>query len=167
MLAKLNVLQTWVIDFLAVCAGIVAFGIMILVTVDVFMRYFLNNPLQHVFEISGHSLVLMTFLAAPWVLKVDQHVKMEGVLAQFSIKNQHLLNFITSLLGVFICLVLFVFGFEGTWDYYKRGLPFPGMLRIPQYPILFVIVVSYFLLLLQFAGRGYRYFKSWRGSAEY
>jgi TRAP-type mannitol/chloroaromatic compound transport system permease small subunit len=160
---KVSITIDWIINILAICAGVVTFGVMVLVSVDVIMRYYLNRPLENVFEITGHSLVFMTFLAAPWVLKIDQHVKMEGLLSWFSEKDQCFINFITSLLGVIICLVLFVFGFEGTWDYYERGLWFPGGARIPQYPILSIIVIAYFFLMLQFLRRAYGYLKRWRG----
>ena len=112
---RVNITIDWIINILAICAGIVTFGIMVLVSVDVIMRYYLNRPLENVFEITGHSLVFMTFLAAPWVLKLDQHVKMEGVVSWFSEKNQYFIRFVTSLLGAGICLVLFVFGFEGLY----------------------------------------------------
>lgn len=148
---------------MAVCGGIVTVAITLLVCVDVFMRYFLNSPLENVFEITQHSLVFMTFLVAPWVLRRDQHVKMEGVLGYFSPKAQSGIKTLTSLLGAFICLILFWYGFQGTWDYYKRELWFPGGMRIPQYPILAVIVIAYFLLFIQFLRRSHGYLKQWKG----
>jgi len=118
--------------------------------------------LEYVFEITQHSLVFMTFLVAPWVLRNDQHVKMEGVLSHFSPKTRAIFNTLTSLLGALICFVLFWFGFQGTWDYFERGLWFPGGMRIPQYPILSVIVFAYLLLFLQFVRRSHRFLKKWR-----
>jgi len=149
-------------DFLAIFGCLVVVGITVLVGVDVLMRYLFNRPIENVFEITQHSLVFMTFLAAPWVLKRDQHVRMEGVLNQFDPKTRSLLNLITSVLGAVICLVLFIYGFQGTWDYYQRGLWFPGGMRIPQYPILTVIVVAYLMLFIQFLRRGYGYLREWR-----
>ena len=150
------------INVLAFCGGAVTVGITFLVGVDVVMRYTLNSPLENVFEITEHSLVFMTFLVAPWVLRHEQHVKMEGVLSHFSPKTQAFINTMTSLLGALICLVLFWYGLQGTWDYYTRGLWFPGGMRIPQYPILSVIVVAYLLLFMQFLRRSHGYLIKWR-----
>jgi len=150
-----------IIGFLAICGAVIMAGVTLLVGTDVVMRYFFNHPIENVNEITEHCLVYITFLVAPWILKLDQHVRMEGVLGQFNLKNQLLINFITSILGSVICAILFISGFQGTYDYYQRGLWFPGGMRIPQYPILLALVVSYLLLFIQFLRRTYEYFRSW------
>ena len=152
-----------VIEISAVLGAVILAGITLLVGTDVVMRYLLSRPIENVFEITEHSLVFITFLVAPWVLKKDQHVKMDGVLNQFSLRNRFLINSITSGLGTIICLILFVYGFIGTWDYFERDLVFPGGMRIKQYPILSIIVVSYFMLFLQFIRRTKSFYRKWRG----
>ena len=148
-----------IINLLAICAGILLIGIMLLTSIDVTMRYLFNNPIDDVLEIGEHILVFLTFLPAAWVLRKDRHVRMEGVISQFSFRTQTVFNVITSSMGALICLALFIFGLQSTWEYYQKGLWFPSGLRIPQYPILSVIVLSYLLLFIQFLRRCYGYVK--------
>lgn len=151
-----------IINLLAVCAGILLIGIMLLISADVTMRYVFNNPIDNVLEIGEHTLVFLTFFPAAWVLRKDRHVQMEGVLLQFSRRQQTIINIGTSIMGALICLILFIFGLQSTWEYFQKGLWFPSGLRIPQYPILCVLVVAYLLLFIQFLRRSYAYMKELR-----
>ncbi len=157
----LNYIIDKIIDLSAILGSVILAGITLLVGSDVIMRYFFNRPIENVFEISEHSLVFITFLVAPWVLKKDQHVKMDGILNQFNKKTQSLISTITSIIGAIVCLLLFIYGFQGTWDYFQRDLSFPGGMRIKQYPILSVIVLSYIMLSIQFIRRSHGFFKMW------
>ena len=75
MTHKLALVFDGFINLLAIFGGVITVGITFLVGVDVFMRYFLNSPMENVFEITQHSLVFMTFLVAPWVLSpLDERV---------------------------------------------------------------------------------------------
>jgi len=158
----LNLIIDGIIDLSAILGAVILGGVTLLVGSDVIMRYFFSRPIQNVFEISEHSLVFITFLAAPWVLKKEQHVKMDGILNQFNERTRFFINAITSIAGAIICVILFVYGFEGTWDYFQRNLSFSGGMRIKQYPILSIIVFSYVLLSIQFVRRGHSFFKKWR-----
>ncbi len=161
-IAKAIAIFDKIVDSLAICAAVIIAGVTLLVGADVILRYLFNSPIEHVLEISEYSLVFVTFLGAAWILKIDKHVKMEGVLNQLSQRTQSLVNFITSILGVIICAILFWYGFQGTLDYFQRGLWFPGGPRIPQTPILAPIVVAYLLLFFLFMRRGYGFLKQWR-----
>jgi len=161
-IATVNSIFDRIIDALAVLGAVVIAGVTLLVSADVTMRYLFNNPIEYVLEFTEYSLVYVTFVSATWVLKIDKHVKMEGVLNQLNPKARSMLNFITSILGVIICAILFWYGLQGTWEYFQRGLRFPGGPRIPQTPILAPIVIAYLLLLFQFVRRGYEFLKQWR-----
>lgn len=163
LIKSLGAILNKVIDLLAAGGVVVLAGAMLLVTVSVITRYLLARPLENVIDITEHSLVCITFLAAAWVLKREQHVKMDTVLNRLSPTRQTMVNFITSILGALICLILFWYGFRSTWDYFQRGLVFSeGTMVIPQAPILAVIVVGYFMLFVQFLRRSYRFLREWQ-----
>lgn len=159
---KLVAIFDRVIDFMAVFAVVIIVGMTLLVGADVAMRYLLNNPIGNVFEFTEHSLVYITFLSAAWVLKTERHVKMDTVLNRLSSTTQLLVNSSTSILGAIICLVLFWYGIQGTWDYFQRGITFSHGLHLPQTPFLTIIVVGYFTLFVQFLRRSYGFLGQWR-----
>ena len=151
-----------IIDIMAIGGAVILVGMALLVSADVVMTYFFSSPIEHVLEFTEYSLVYVTFLSAAWILKIDRHVKMEGVLNQLSPRTRLLINFITSILGAIVCVILFWYGFRGAWDYFQRGLSFPGGPRIPQTPVLAPIVIAYLLLFIQFLRRSYEFLTQWR-----
>ena len=95
-----------IIDGMAAVAGLLLVFMMFSICYEVVLRYFLFSPLTWVTEISEYILLYATFLGAPWVLKKDAHVKVDIVLARLGIKTQRIVNMVTSLIGIGVCLVL-------------------------------------------------------------
>jgi TRAP-type C4-dicarboxylate transport system permease small subunit len=104
------------------------------------------------------------FLTVSLTLKREGHVKMDLVLTRLRPGTQSILNIITSVIGIFICLVLTWYGTVVTWDYFQTGYYIGTMLMPPKAPIMLIIPVGSFLLLIQFLRRAYSYLESWRAS---
>jgi tripartite ATP-independent transporter DctM subunit len=62
----------------ALCAAILAVGVVV-VTLDVFFRYFLSNPLQWSDEVAIAVLIAITFLGAALALYRDEHLGMRVI----------------------------------------------------------------------------------------
>ncbi len=88
-----------IIAFLARWASMLFIGIMAIVVVEVFMRYFLNRPQTWVVETAEFGILYIAFLGAAYLLKQEWHVKIDMVLSQLPPRGQALLNTITSVLG--------------------------------------------------------------------
>ena len=149
---------------LAVVAGVIVIGVMLLIGTNVILRYALNRPLGYTASITGFLLLYITFLSAAWVLRKEGHVVVDLVLNRFSQTKQLLLNGITSAMGAILCLLLTWYGALSTWDYFQRGIVVTqGMQQtVPQWPILLVIPIGFFLLFIQFVIRSYKFLKQWR-----
>ena len=161
--AKAGVILDGVISFFAILAGAVLIFMMLSVTLDVFMRYFLNQPIFWVVELNEYALLYATFLGAPWVLAKDGHVKVELVVDHLKPKPQAMVGAVTSILGAASCGVLVWFSAEATLTHYVRGVWDPGsLLEIPTAYVMLIIPFGSFLLFVQFLRRSSRYFKKLR-----
>lgn len=140
--------------------------IMITISVDVVMRYLLDNPIEGVMEITQHSLFYITFLGMAWVMKREGHVKIDVVLNQLNPRSQALINVITSILGIIVALVFLWFSARVFWFNLQGGMLFPGIGAgtFPKAPILVALPVGFLLLLIQFMRRTYEYLQKWRTS---
>ncbi len=149
-------------DFLALLAAVLLIFITLSITTGVVTRYLLNAPIIWILEISEYSLLFITFLGAAWVLRREQHVKMDMVLNRLGPRSQALLNSITSMLSAFVCLVVVWYSIQATWNYFELGYYTPTILRVPQGPIVIIIPIGTFMLSIQFLRRTYGYWRRWR-----
>ena len=137
---------------------------MLAVSTEVVMRYFLNRPPIWVIEVTEYALLYITFLGAAWLLKREGHVKMDLVLNRLNPRTQTLVNIVTSVFGAIICLVLTWYGVKVTWDHFQLGSFLSTILRPPSFLIVAIIPVGSFLLFIQFLRRTYQYLGMWRAS---
>jgi len=129
---------------------------MITISADALMRYLLNQPQKWVSETTELCLPLITFLGSAWLLKRDEHVKMDIVLNRLSPRQLTIVNIITSILGAIICLTLVLYGAKVSWEQFQINY-FTPLLEIPTAPLLAIIPVGSFLLFIQFLIRIFEY----------
>ena len=76
------------------------------ITFDVLGRNLFGWSAPWAFDLSEYSLVWMTFLAAPWVLLQDRHVRIEILVDAVPPAVQRILGILVSLAAIATCGVL-------------------------------------------------------------
>jgi TRAP-type C4-dicarboxylate transport system permease small subunit len=154
-------IRVWnrILDVIMVLAGLLLWGQMLIVNIEVFSRYF-GHPTTWVAEISSILVLWIPFMVAGWVLRKEGHVKMDLILDLMSPRSQALTNLITSLIGVIVMLIMAVVGFVTTL--YWIGNRTPTMLMLPRSPIISIIFIGSLLFAVQFLIRAFENFKQWR-----
>ena len=147
--------------FMFAAAAIIAF-LMIAVCWDVLARTFVGMPLVWVLEFTEYGLLYMTFLSAAWVLKDEGHVANDVLFTRLALKNQALLNGVTSILGAVVCILLTWFGAQVSWNKLLSGAYQPTPIEPPDFPIFVVIPVGFLLLSIQFLRRARGNLKKWK-----
>ena len=130
--------------------GVVLVCIMLVVCAEIAMRYFLG--IVHVWEVQicGDSLVWIAFLPAGLVLKENRHVRVDLVVNIVSPRIRHVLNLITTALGLVTCLTLTYYSAHVTWDHFAKAIYEYNILVIPKGPLLSIIPLSSLLLSVEF-----------------
>ncbi len=157
LLAKFGVVFTHTLNLFGALAGVLVTFLMVGVSVDVFMRYFLNRPIFWMIEITQYAMVFILFLGAAWLLRQDGHVVMDVLIARLSQKSQNLANVITSILGAIVCLIITWYGVRVNWDYIQIDYIYSATLEIPAFLLQAVVPLGTFLLFIQFLRRAYGY----------
>jgi C4-dicarboxylate transporter, DctQ subunit len=149
------------INGLAVLCGVMLIYLMLSITLDVIVRNLFNQPLPYTLDISEILLYAMTFFVAAWVLKVKGHVSMDIILQLFKPKHQALINAVTYIIGLIICIIIVWYGTIVTLDFYQRDIITGVMLKLPRAPLLAIIPFSFLLLSIQFIKMIIGYFRQW------
>ena len=142
-----------VLDLSAGLAAALLLAVMLATTIKVIFRYVLHEGLIGIDQISGTLLLYITFLGAAWVLRREEHVTIDLLVARRSPKVRRRLCVISSIIGALICLVLTVFGTLEVISSWQKGIRIPAELEIPRAINLAVIPLGSLLLCLQFVRR--------------
>jgi len=140
-----------VIDRIGQLVSWISLLLILLICVDVIMRYFLNTSKIWMVEMEWHLFSVLFLLGASYTLLHDKHVRVDLFYENYSPQRRRLVN----ALGILIfaipwCLIILT----SSWDYalnsfsFREGSPQPGGLPA-RYIVKSIIFCGYFLLLVQ------------------
>ena len=138
----INSAMMWVTGFITVIMGIV-------ITYDVFARYFFNSPLWWGFEFDIYACAAIGFLSGGYALLLDRHVKVDIIYLRFSARTKAILDLITSPFFFLLAFVLIWFGFSTVLDSFYSNSTTGGPLNPPLYLIQALIPLGGILIGLQ------------------
>jgi len=164
LVKKLTSFFDRILVLMTILAGILLVFAMLIISGAVASRYFLGRPIGWVIEISEYIILFVTFLVAAWVLKREEHVKMDIVLNQLNPRTQSMINVITSGISAIVCFILTWYGAKVTWELFQTSYFTPTLLELPKFIIIAIIFIGSFLLFIQFLRRTHINWGSWRAS---
>ena len=159
---KISLLRRFISEItrlFALASMSIPFLIMLLLCTEVVMRYYFHHSIFFAEEVSNYGMLYMTFLGTAWLLAREKHTTLEILLKYFNMRNQWLINSITSILCSIGCFVVVWYSSRAVWQQMQIGTVMPGILGAPKAPIMAVIPVGFFLLFLQFVVRTSGYFR--------
>ena len=148
---------------MAILAGLILVGMSLWISYDVFMRYVLARPTIWAGDLSEYGLLWATFLAAPWVLRNEGHVRIELLVDHLPVIWRDALAIAAS---VVCALVSGVFTWQTgltSFDFFTRGLMVARTWEIPSWVPYAVIPVGSAFLTLEFILRAVRYARGGHG----
>ena len=142
-----------VIDIGALLAALLLLAVMLATTIKIVFRYWLHHSIIGVDQISGSMLVYIAFLGAAWVLRRDEHVTVDLLLAHVGPRARRWLLVASSLIAAAVCIVVAVFGASEVITSYQRGVRIPAEIEMPRAVNLVVIPIGFLFMGLQFLRR--------------
>lgn len=124
-------------------------GLMIIVCIDLALRYFFNSPLLWGTEVTEILLLYITFLGMAWVFREDGHVVIDVFTNKASGRKKKILDGISYFLVGIVSAVLIYYGFYTTYDHYSRGVFNPTVIETPIALIIVVIPIGSIPLFLE------------------
>ncbi len=139
--------------FLASIAAFLIFLMSLWITYDVLSRYLFNASSPWAFDLSEYALVWITFLASPWVLMQDRHVRIELMVDLLPPRVQRVLGIAVCIVALLTCAILAWRTGIAALDYIDRNQMMPRIWRIPRIWPYAVIPIGSALLTIAFGFR--------------
>lgn len=125
----------------------------LLVTGDVLIRNLTSAALPWVLEMSEYTLPFATFLAAPWILHRNQHVRLDVLLTSLPPGAARALERAVDALGLAISLVLTWYGFAALADSYRQDSLVIKTFTFAEWWLFVPLVLCFTLLSAEFVRR--------------
>jgi|SRR5699024_1240456 len=150
MLHLINRLFDLLIDFKAVLGRLLIVLMAILVFIDVITLQIFDFSLSWIFEVNEYLLLFITFLGATFVLRRNEHIKMDLILNLLNKKQTRVVELVNSLVGMIVSLIMTVTGFMTTMNLYEKNILTEAVLSIPRFLIVMIIPIGFLFLTIQF-----------------
>lgn len=139
-----------IINFLAGAAAVLIGVLLVSISYATFSRFVFSDPKARVIELSAYSLIYITFLAAPWLLRRRGHINVDLILIRLKGKVKTGLYLFTDTVGFIITSILFYFSYEITMSNYIENIKVMDSVGTPQFLLLISIPIGSFFLAIQF-----------------
>lgn len=141
----------WVIDLSAFAGAIIVLYVAFAIGANVLMRTIpFTDPLKWAYPTTEFSLLYLTFLAAPVVLRREGHVRMTAITEQLGPRARLWFYVIGSFIGAAVCGILAWQTFEKTFEEFQSGAVLLTSIEVRRGLITWVIPYGFILLGLQF-----------------
>ena len=138
---------------LATIAAFVILAMSLWITYDVLSRNLFDVASPWSFDLSEYSLVWITFLAAPWVLMQDRHIRIEILVEILPVKAQRYLGLAVAVIAIVTCAVLAWRTGIAAIEYYERDVMMSRIWRIPRFWPYCIVPIGSALLCVAFVLR--------------
>jgi TRAP-type transport system small permease protein len=154
-IARLSTLYGRLLDALVFVACLLLLLMTVMIGADVASRN-AGAGIAASNELSEDILYLMTLLAAPWLLRQGQHIRVDIVLRALPARVAWLLEWVGDMVGLFCCLYFVWYGCLITRASYLAGSVNIKTLVTPEWWTLAPLPVGFALLGIEFIFRMHR-----------
>jgi len=141
----LNKISKWV-SHIGMAMAII---MMLMVVVDVVMRFTLNKPILGSVELASYMLSIIAFTAIPFVESEEEHIVIPLLFDRFPKKVRLFVTTIVSVIGLGILVLIGLASYLLAIEYLHRG-KVTQVLSIPLYPFVFIaaLCISLYAMIL-------------------
>jgi TRAP-type mannitol/chloroaromatic compound transport system permease small subunit len=140
-----------------------SFALALVMGTNVLLRYGFSYGSVWAQELEWHLMSPICLFGMSYALRHGEHVRVDVVFASFSARNKLLVEFITALVSLAVCVIVI----QLSWSYVAyswnigEGSANPG--GIPaRYLLKSLIPIGFALLFLQSLAQAIQYFLAWR-----
>lgn len=126
------------------------------ISLDLILRLLKIGNLPGIQEIIEYFLFTGVFLAAPWVLRIGGHVRVDLLLSNLPLSFGKRLEQILNFFGLLVTLTLLWFGIANLKLAYGFNSMQMKYYNVPEWWILTVFVFSFTLIAIEFFSRMFR-----------
>ena len=151
-----------VLDGLMLIACLLLLGMTLLIGADVVTRNLGLGGIAWSGEVSEDILYLLTLLAAPWLLRQGQHIRVDILLRALPARTGWLLEWVGDVVGLACSLYFIWYGCKVVVASYQAGAVTIKTLVTPEWWLLAPLPVAFLLFAIEFVFRMHRLSRSQR-----
>ena len=151
-----------VLDGLMLIACLLLLGMTLLIGADVVTRNLGLGGIAWSGEVSEDILYLLTLLAAPWLLRQGQHIRVDILLRALPARTGWLLEWVGDVVGLACSLYFIWYGSKVVVASYQAGAVTIKTLVTPEWWLLAPLPVAFLLFAIEFVFRMHRLSRSQR-----
>lgn len=144
----------WIIDISALAGALIVLYVALTIGANVLGRYVFESPLKWALPTTEYSLLYLTFLAAPIVLRREGHVRMTAITERLGGTARLWFYIVGSFISSAVCGVMAWQSFEKTVEEFQSGAILLSGIEVPRALVTWVIPYGFILLGLQFLRMG-------------
>ena len=144
----------WIIDISALAGALIVLYVALTIGANVLGRYVFESPLKWALPTTEYSLLYLTFLAAPVVLRREGHVRMTAITERMGDTGKLWFYIVGSFISSAVCGVMAWQSFEKTLEELQSGAALLSGIEVPRAGVTWVISYGFTLLGLQFLRMG-------------
>lgn len=134
-------------------AGTTLVVLAVLISCDVLLRNLGLFSSGALLELTEYALFITTFIAAPWVLWLGSHVRVDLVVSLVPAAAARIMEICADAVGVICSALLGWHGLRVTLVSFQRGDLIVKQLVIPEWTLMMFIPLSCVLLVIEFLRR--------------
>ncbi|WP_300457641.1 TRAP transporter large permease subunit [Desulfobacula sp.] len=150
---KIFEIMECILDKILSAMGFISVALMVLlslfISTQVFCRYFLSMHIPGLFDLAIYSLILFTFLSAPYALREGQHICVDLFFNHLSDSAKAGLKISTYAIALFYVIVLGWVSWKWAWNSFSSGAMTISEVPIPKGLLISSISLGSLLLFLQ------------------
>jgi TRAP-type mannitol/chloroaromatic compound transport system permease small subunit len=135
--------------FFGMAMGVLVPVMMLVITYEVVVRYFLRKPTVWAFDTAIFCFGYIGLLAGAYALKNRAHINVDLFHSRLSERGKAILDSVTAPLIFFFLVLVIIYGGEYAADAFKHSIRRPTEWGPPLGHFILMIPVGAFLLLLQ------------------
>lgn len=147
--AKMAGVLMVVVKISAGLSSSIIMAMMVLITVDVILRYIFNRPIPGSYNLVQFLLVGVVFLSIAYVQSQRGHVKMDVATSWMSAKNQKAIDVFGHVLGIVLFSIIAWQGGKLAWKAWVIQDYTMGIVEFPLWPAKSLVPFGFGLLSLQ------------------
>lgn len=144
------------LDAMMIAACLLLLFMTLLIGADVGLRNAARSGISWSNEVSEYLLYVMTLLAAPWLLRQGQHIRVDIVLRVLPVRVGWVLEWVGDLLGLGCSLYFVWYGWKVLAASYSSGAISIKTLVMPEWWIMVPMPLAFIAVSIEFVFRMWR-----------
>ena len=150
MLRLLSTLHTWTISALAVIAGLLVVSVFLTVIFDVAVRVLGYQPSSWPIPISEYSLLYITMLGGPWLLRKKGHIVVESLRTALPDGGKRVSEILVYVVSALTCFAIAWFAGESLVESVSKGYEDARAIVVPKAGLFLPMFLCFFLMGIEF-----------------